>query len=823
MVDVPQHATLQDVARDTNFIKFYGNLPSKPATTIRLFQRKNYYTVHDDDASLASAQLLKVSIVQIQGIPSAWISQKNYEKFLRFLLLAKAYRVEVYSLDAASGSWQVSLNASPGNLVEVEDVLFSCDSNEDVNTHCSGIAALHVTNRGQQVVVGLAYCEPILQSLRVAQLIDDMTLTKLQVLLVQISPKEMLIPTKTESFPRVTQLLKRNNIAYHELGHEHFNDKNLEQDIEKIYKFARKQAKNIRILPELKVEPARRPLAALLNYLNLASTPTSFGQFTIHELRPDQIMRIDSAAVEALNLLPVGDMAKQDTIYGLLCEARTPGGQRTLAEWMKQPLLDKAKIEERLDMVECFVRDNSIRSTLHGDLLRRFPDLSYMAKRLHMKKIRLADLYKLYTIVRSVPRVVEALGETNCGSLEDAVVKRLKVSVEDFEKFIEMIEQVIDVERAEAKREYLVQPSFDEALQELHEQIVGCEERLQELWDTVACEMRVEKGRVLKLDQGLDGGFVFRVTNKEEKRIRDNQSFDIIDVKKQGISFVNRQLRELNGDYIRLKNDYRVMQQTLVGDIIDVSAGYAEPLYHLAEVINQLDAVVGLSVAAVNGNFVRPNILESEGKELILKGVRHPLVERKRGSFVANDVHFERQNKHFHVLTGPNMGGKSTYMRSIAVCVVMAQMGSFVPCNEATIAIRDAVLTRVGAGDAIVRGVSTFLAEMLEIAFILRTVTNASLVLIDELGRGTSTYDGLGIAWAIASNLAQSGCMSIFATHFHELTALESRVQGVVNAHVSVHVEDQALTLLYKVAPGPCHQSFGIEAIFMSLTNLKGC
>ncbi|OQR68918.1 DNA mismatch repair protein Msh2-like, partial [Tropilaelaps mercedesae] len=680
-----------------------------PATTVRFFHRKSYYTVHDEDATLASAQLLKVSVVKVQGIPSAWISQKNYEKFLRYLLLAKAYRVEVYDVNETSGSWEISLNASPGNLVEVEDILFSSDSNEDVDSHRNGIAALHLSNRGQQVVVGLAFCNPVLQTLRVVQLIDDVTLSKLQVLLVQISPKEMLIPAKLESLSRVTQLLKRNSIAFYELGHEHFSDKNLEQDLEKIYKFAKKQTKNVSILPELRVEPARRPLAALLSHLQLPSSPAAFGQFSLNELRPDQMMRLDPAAVEALNLLPIGDVVKQDTIYGLLCEARTPGGQRTLAEWIKQPLLDKAKIEERLDMVECLVQDDGMRTKLHGDLLRRFPDLSFMAKRLHLKKVRLVDLYKLYTIVRSLPSVLDTLSETNCGALEDAIVKRLKSLVEDFEKFIEMIEQVIDIERAETMREYLVQSSFDEALKELHEQITTCEKNSQELWDAAAREMRAEKGRVLKLDHGLDGGFVFRVANKEEKRVRDNRSFDIVDVKKQGISFVNRELRELNEDYIRLKNDYRVMQQTLVGDIIEVSSGYAEPLYHLAEVINQVDAIVGLAVAAVNGNFVRPKITDCDGEELKLKGIRHPLVERKRGNFVPNDVHFRRGERHFHVLTGPNMGGKSTYMRSIAVCVVMAQMGSFVPCDEAVVAIRDAVLTRVGAGDAIVRGRFTYI------------------------------------------------------------------------------------------------------------------
>jgi DNA mismatch repair protein MSH2 len=283
-----------------------------------------------------------------------------------------------------------------------------------------------------------------------------------------------------------------------------------------------------------------------------------------------------------------------------------------------------------------------------------------------------------------------------------------------------------------------------------------------------------------------------------------------------GVHFTSTELSDLSEEYTDLEAQYHEKQQSIVSQAIEVAHSYTSVVEMAAAILSELDVLVGfafLAAYAPGGSYVRPSMKPAGSGLLSLKGARHPCIEMLDDvQFIPNDYCFEKGKSHFQIITGPNMGGKSTYIRQLGAICAMAQIGSFVPCSEATIPVLDCILARVGAGDAQLRGISTFMAEMLEASAILHAATDKSLVIIDELGRGTSTYDGFGLAWAIAEKLARdTKSLCVFATHFHELTAMDQEGIGVTNKHVSAHTSDNSITMLYEVQDGPCLRSFGVH------------
>lgn len=723
-------------------------------------------------------------------------------------------------------NWKISKQASPGNLQDVEEELGGQIDAAPI------ILAVKVSAKASEARnVGVCFADASVRELGVSEFLDNDLYSNFESLLIQLGVKECLIQVdKSEKDIELTKLkgiIDSCGIAISERALGDFGTKDIEQDLARLLKDDRVSG----MLPQTDLKLAMGSAAALIKYLGVMQDSSNFGQYQLYQHDLAHFMKLDAAALKALNLMPgPRDGSKTMSLFGLLNHCKTPVGSRLLAQWLKQPLMSLEEIEQRQILVEAFVNDTELRQTMQEEHLRSIPDLYRLAKRFQRKMANLEDVVRAYQVVIRLPGFIGTLegvmDEQYKDPLDDVYTTKFREYSDSLAKLQEMVETTVDLDALD-RHEFVIKPEFDDSLRIIRKRLDKLMFDMEKEHQAVGRDLDQDTEKKLFLENHKVHGWCMRLTRNEAGCIRNKSKYLECSTQKNGVFFTTHALQSMRREFDQLSENYNRTQSSLVNEVVSVAASYCPVIEKLAGVLAHMDVIVSFAHCSVHAPtaYTRPKMHPRGTGNTILKEARHPCMELQDDiQFITNDVSLVRGSSEFLIITGPNMGGKSTYIRQIGVIALMAQIGCFVPCSEAELTIFDCILARVGASDSQIKGVSTFMAEMLETANILKSATSESLIIIDELGRGTSTYDGFGLAWAISEHIVKEiRCFSMFATHFHELTALVDSYPQVKNLHVVAHIGDgstgssstrekgREVTLLYKVAPGVCDQSFGIH------------
>ena len=460
--------------------------------------------------------------------------------------------------------------------------------------------------------------------------------------------------------------------------------------------------------------------------------------------------------------------------------------------------------------------NNGLRNGI-SECLAKLPDLKRLTSRLSSKKCSLIDCCKIYQSFFFIKNLIELLESERNQLIEDEFLTKLKEANQKCSNFSKLIEETVDRESLE-NGDPLINSSYDEELTELADQMKSAMNKAEKVYSRIERELNLKN---LKFENEPLIGFVARITLKQENAIRGKDAYRVVGTKKDGVRFTTIELDKYSKTYLDLRSSYEEIQAKIFDSILETLRTYQKPLESLNSVLAKLDVYFSISDCAKDSAqvYVRPTLLKKGTGKIKLTNLRHPCLENQINVYyIPNSIDFDKDNKKFFIVTGPNMGGKSTFLRSIGIAVLLTQIGSFVPAEEAEISIVDGIFTRIGASDKQFKGISTFKAEMLETSEILKNATEDSLVIIDELGRGTSTFDGCGLAYGISKEIAlniKSYCL--FATHFHELTLLSNEIASVENLFVDYQFDEQDfnIKMLYQVKRGICDQKFGIHVAKM--------
>ena len=745
----------------TPVMRQYREAKDRHPDGILLFRLGDFYEIFFDDAKVAApimgVQLTSRPLGKAGRAPMCGVPHHAWQAYVGKLLRAGHKVVICDQVEAASKNKIVRRDVTrvltPGTVVE-EAYLEPSKPNYLVAAWSKGTEA------------GIAACEVSTGELLLCQLPRE----RLQSEIERLAPAELLTPPEIEEY--------------------RFDPVRGEQRLKDMLGIAFPASVGAQDAP-LAVGAA----GVVLDYLKQNQTRVGPGVFSVRTYSPDATMPLDAATVRNLELPALVDLVDRTS---------TPVGARQLRSWLGAPLRDAESIELRLAAVDELVSSAPQRDVLQA-ALKPVGDLERLVSRSAQGHATARELVGLRRSLEALPAVQEALSE--CSAL---VTRELAGQVSAAPELVDILARaLVEDPPLNARDGGVIRSGYDADLDAISDGSRAAREWIAKL---EATERRRSGIRSLKVGFNKVFGYYIEVSHANTATLPDDY------VRKQtlvgGERYITPELKEREAIVLTAQERIAARELEILHGLREAVAGLAPLLRETAHAMGMVDALLSLAAAAAEHGWRRPEV--NAGVQLNIRGGRHPLVERglPAGVFVANDLELDPDDAQIVVLTGPNMAGKSTYLRQAAMIVLLAQCGSFVPAERAVIGLADRIFTRVGAHDDITAGMSTFMVEMTETAYILNHATRSSLVIFDEVGRGTSTYDGVSIAQAVVEHLHDApklGCRTLFATHYHELTALAERLPRVRNQRVEVLEEGDTVRFLHRVVPGGADRSYGIH------------
>ena len=765
---------------------------------ILFYRLGDFYEMFFDDA-ITAARELEITLTgkdcgQEERAPMAGVPHHAAEMYIS-KLIAKGYKVAICEQleDPKTAKGIVKRGVirvvTPGTVVE-SNMLEERKNNFIMSIYKAGI------------YFGISVCDISTGEFYAAEIKDNNNFPALLDEIARYSPSELVINSMmAESLEEMDKIKERFNTYVTKFNNKYF-DSNPEI-IKLRFNIEDSDHKKIENIEEKRL--ATSAINALIEYIEQTQMTTldHINKITIYQI--SKYMALDVNARRNLEITEkMRDKSKKGTLLWVLDKTATSMGARNLRRWLSDPLIDTKEINQRLEAVKELKEDVILRGDVVENLKKVY-DIERLAGKMAYGNANARDMITLRNSLERLPEVKKLLSQS-----KSEMLKNLYEDLDELPDILELIKaSIVDDPPMTVKDGGIIKLGYDEEIDKLKTATTEGKN-----WIIALEAEEREKTGIKNLKVGFNKvfGYFIEVTKSNLNQVPERY------IRKQTLTnaerYITEELKNLENQILGAEEKVVNLEYNAFTQIREEIARNVKRLQKTATVISNLDVLTSFAGVAEDMNYCMPQVDHSG--IIDIKAGRHPVIEKMlgTGAFVENDTYLDKDENRLSIITGPNMAGKSTYMRQVALITLMAQVGSFVPAEQAHIGVVDKIFTRVGASDDLSMGQSTFMVEMMEVATILKEATSNSLVILDEIGRGTSTYDGLSIAWAVAEHIANKekcGAKTLFATHYHELTELEEKYEGIKNYSIAVKEKGEDIIFLRKIVRGGTDESYGIH------------